>query len=95
LIIARVRRTIAERRSTWEALCRRCGRCCYEKEIQGLITITNYDRPCRHLDTSSRTCTVYENRLETCPQCRKMTLWHALFVRWLPESCGYVRRYRV
>ncbi len=30
-----------------------------------------------------------------CPECRRMTLRHALFTQWLPESCGYVRRYRI
>jgi uncharacterized cysteine cluster protein YcgN (CxxCxxCC family) len=23
-----------------------------------------------------------------------MTILHALFVRWLPDTCGYVQRYR-
>lgn len=96
MIADRVRRTLAERRARWEAICRQCGQCCYEKEIRGLsAAVTNYRRPCIHLDTITRTCTVYENRFETCSQCRRMTLWHALFVRWLPESCGYVQRYRM
>ena len=95
MIVARVRRSIAKRRAAWEALCRRCGRCCYEKEIHGLAAVTNSHRPCRYLDTARRTCTVYVNRFETCPQCRKMTLRHALFVRWLPVSCGYVQHYRL
>jgi hypothetical protein len=24
-----------------------------------------------------------------------MTVLHAMFVRWLPASCGYVQRYRL
>ena len=92
----RARRARAARRAKWEAICLQCGRCCYEKAFQGLsVPVTNYRRPCIHLDRITRTCTVYENRLETCTECRRMTLWHALFVRWLPDSCGYVRRYRV
>jgi uncharacterized cysteine cluster protein YcgN (CxxCxxCC family) len=87
----RVRRL---RSARWEALCLRCGKCCYEKDIEGLKVVTNYRRPCVHLDISTRLCTVYENRFKLCPQCRRMTLRHAMFVRWLPESCGYVRRFR-
>lgn len=93
-MIAWLRRAASERRVRWEALCRRCGKCCYEKEIRGFSVVTNDSRPCLHLDTATRLCTVYENRLEVCPQCRQMTLRHALFVRWLPEGCGYVQRFR-
>jgi uncharacterized protein len=94
-MIARLRRAASERRARWEALCRRCGTCCYEKDIKGFSVVTNYQRPCVHLDTASRLCTEYENRLAVCPQCRKMTLRHALFVRWLPDGCGYVQRFRL
>ena len=93
-MIARLRRAASERRARWEALCRRCGRCCYEKEIRGFSVVTNHRRPCLNLDTATRLCTVYENRLAVCPQCRPMTLRHALFVRWLPDGCGYVQRFR-
>ncbi|HYW82745.1 MAG TPA: hypothetical protein VFB30_05795 [Spirochaetia bacterium] len=96
MIVDQVRRVLAGRRARWDAICRRCGRCCYEKEIRGLSApVTNYRHPCAHLDTLTRTCTVYENRFAACAECRRMTLWHAFFVRWLPESCGYVQHYRV
>jgi uncharacterized protein len=94
-MIARLRRAIAERHAAWESLCLRCGLCCHEKVVHGAFVATNYGLPCPHLDTSTHACTVYERRFETCPDCRKMTLRHALFVRWLPESCAYVQRYRV
>ncbi len=94
MILARLRRRHAERRARWEALCRRCGQCCYEKDVRGLTVVTNWARPCIHLDTATRLCTVYDRRFQACPQCRGMTVWHALFVRWLPPTCGYVRRYR-
>jgi uncharacterized protein len=94
-MFARLRRLRSERRARWESLCRRCGMCCYEKDITGFKVVTNYRRPCAHLDISTRLCTVYEKRFAVCPQCRGMTLRHAMFVRWLPESCGYVRRYRI
>ncbi|MGA2640027.1 MAG: YkgJ family cysteine cluster protein [Spirochaetia bacterium] len=85
---------IAARKARWEAHCRRCGLCCYEKEYRGSSVVTNFNRPCPHLDLSSRLCTVYESRFETCAQCRKMTILHAMFVPWLPSSCGYVQHYR-
>ena len=93
-MFAAVRRARGERRARWEALCLRCGKCCYEKDRRGGEVVTDWRRPCVHLDTRTHLCTVYEKRFELCPQCRRMTLRHALFVRWLPESCGYVRRYR-
>jgi uncharacterized cysteine cluster protein YcgN (CxxCxxCC family) len=56
---------IAARKARWEAHCRRCGLCCYEKEYRGSSVVTNFNRPCPHLDLSSRLCTVYESRFET------------------------------
>jgi uncharacterized protein len=97
-LLVRVRDEVRFARSRqtarWESHCRRCGLCCYEKERRGRSVVTDYHRPCVHLDVSSRLCTVYENRFAICPQCRPMTLLHAMFVKWLPSSCGYVRRYR-
>ncbi len=81
-------------RPGWESVCRRCGLCCYEKERRGRKIVTNYRAPCRFLDESSRLCTVYERRFRECPECRKMTIFHALFASYLPRQCAYVRRYR-
>lgn len=89
-----VRGLLSRRQARWESYCRRCGLCCYEKERRGRTVVTDYRRPCPYLDTSTRLCTVYQNRFAVCGQCRRMTLFHALFVQWLPPSCGYVRRYR-
>ena len=89
-----LRAALARRRSRWESLCRRCGMCCYEKERQGRIVITNFRQPCRYLDVSSRRCTVYDRRFTLCPECRRMTVLRAIFVSWLPRQCGYVQRYR-
>ena len=93
-MIARIRLAIEERRARWEAICLKCGRCCYEKEYRGRSIVTNYRKPCPHLDTIDNSCRVYDARFETCDRCRKMTIAHALFVSWLPDSCGYVRHYR-
>jgi uncharacterized protein len=87
-------RARARRRARWESLCRRCGLCCYEKERQGRIVTTDFRKPCRYLDISSRRCTVYGKRFEVCEHCKRMTVVHALFVKWLPPQCGYVKRFR-
>jgi hypothetical protein len=57
--------------------------------------VTHFDRPCPHLDLALRQCTIYETRFQTCANCKKMTIWRAVFVRWLPPGCGYVQRYRL
>jgi uncharacterized protein len=88
---ATVRRILSGRRVRWEGLCKHCGLCCYEKDFHGN---TDYGRPCIHLNTITKQCTVYERRFAACPQCKPMTIFHALFVHWLPESCGYVQHYR-
>ena len=95
MIAAGLRDLRARRRHRWDALCRRCGLCCYEKEYRGRTVVTHFDRPCRHLDLALRQCTVYEKRFQACANCRKMTIWHAVFVRWLPPGCGYVQQYRL
>jgi uncharacterized cysteine cluster protein YcgN (CxxCxxCC family) len=92
--VAALGRGLADRRSRWESLCLRCGRCCYEKDMRGGRYVTNERRPCAHLDTRTRQCTVYATRFQECAQCRRMTVAHALFVRWLPDSCGYVQCFR-
>jgi hypothetical protein len=93
-MLRRLRDAREKGRERWEGLCRRCGLCCYEKEVVGVRVVKNDRRPCLHLDTETRRCTVYETRFDVCAQCRKMTVFHALFVRWLPDDCGYVRHFR-
>jgi len=93
-MIARLRRLIAARRDRWESLCHQCGACCYRKEWHGASLRVNWSSPCQYLDTASRRCTVYERRFRVCPDCRRMTLLHAMFTSWLPAGCGYVRAYR-
>jgi uncharacterized protein len=90
----RARRLRDERRARWEGLCTHCGACCYEKDLRGRRVYTDFRRPCIHLNTVTHECTVYERRFDVCPLCKRMTIFHALFVSWLPESCGYVRHFR-
>ena len=82
------------RREEWEALCRRCGFCCYEKRYTARGMVVDLRSPCRFLQEDTKLCTVYERRFAVCPECRRMTLFHALFCSYLPADCGYVRRFR-
>lgn len=82
-------------RKEWEDLCNRCGRCCYTKEVQpdGTVFI-DYSSPCRYLNSETHLCTVYERRFKVCRECRKVTIFHALWARYMPRECAYVQFYR-
>ncbi|ALC16500.1 hypothetical protein DSOUD_1722 [Desulfuromonas soudanensis] len=72
----------------WEDLCRRCGRCCYEKlDYEGEIHYT--DTPCRCLDLQTRLCTVYPERHSARPGCTPITPENAAR-GILPADCPYV-----
>ncbi|TFH06194.1 MAG: hypothetical protein E4H09_00755 [Spirochaetales bacterium] len=86
----------AVRRSdpAWERLCVQCGLCCYERqEVAGGVKVM-LNRPCPHLNIDKGKCTVYERRFKVGALCRKVNLFHALFGRRMPLTCGYVQRYR-
>ncbi|MDT8441438.1 MAG: hypothetical protein RQ723_07240 [Desulfuromonadales bacterium] len=72
----------------WEALCRRCGRCCYEKiEFEGVVYYT--DLPCEFLDRQTRLCRVYPERSRRRKGCIRLT--PALLDKgFLPADCPYV-----
>lgn len=72
----------------WEALCRRCGRCCYEKiDFRGAIYYT--DVPCEFLDLQTCLCKVYAERDVKRPGCVRLTRKH-LRKGFLPADCPYV-----
>ena len=72
----------------WEALCRRCGKCCAEKvEHEGRIYLTR--KMCRFLDPSTRTCTVYPERFRAEPEC--VSTMEGLPVMLFPGDCPYTR----
>ncbi len=81
------------RRERWEGLCKRCGLCCYEKEAGLFRTVIYLSRPCEYFNKQTKLCTVYETRFTTCRWCAKVRLWHVLFSRCLPATCGYVEHY--
>jgi uncharacterized cysteine cluster protein YcgN (CxxCxxCC family) len=73
----------------WEAICERCGRCCYEKyEYKNKILYTK--TPCRFLDIESKTCTIYSERSVRHPECVSLTP-EIVRAGILPADCPYVR----
>ncbi|MCL2792870.1 MAG: hypothetical protein FWD87_07240 [Spirochaetaceae bacterium] len=78
----------------WENLCNKCGFCCLKKEYVNGAWIINSNNPCEYLDVKSNLCFVYEERFKICPECKKMTIFEALFEDFLPITCGYVKFFR-
>jgi uncharacterized cysteine cluster protein YcgN (CxxCxxCC family) len=74
----------------WENLCRKCGICCLKKKFADGAWIINSNNPCEYFDVESNLCFVYENRFKMCRDCKKMTVFKALFADFLPDNCGYV-----
>lgn len=78
----------------WEAICNRCGKCCYEKIDLGAGVVKYLDEPCRHLDTETKLCKVYDRRHDVEPDCMRLTENLVRNLHWLPEDCAYVRYIR-
>ncbi|MDQ7785591.1 MAG: YkgJ family cysteine cluster protein [Desulfomonilaceae bacterium] len=78
----------------WEAVCKKCGKCCYEKVDLGGGIIRYTDEPCVHLDTETNLCNVYENRREAQPDCISLTEHLVRTLTWLPEDCAYLEYVR-
>lgn len=72
----------------WEALCNRCGKCCYQVEEQGSDWVRS-SIPCRFLDDFDKTCQVYTNRFQAEESCTRVTPSLVLRGR-LPPDCTYV-----
>jgi uncharacterized cysteine cluster protein YcgN (CxxCxxCC family) len=83
-------------RKNWDALCKRCGLCCYTRSRApfGEVVI-NFSSPCVFLDRETRLCRVFENRFRECNTCQSVNIFRALFHRTLPPSCAYVRTFRL
>jgi len=74
----------------WENICRRCGRCCYEKiEYLGKIYLTN--TPCEYLDLATNECTVYLQRCQKKQGCVALNE-KIIAMGVLPGSCAYVQK---
>jgi uncharacterized cysteine cluster protein YcgN (CxxCxxCC family) len=74
--------------NAWEAICSRCGRCCYEKiDFEGNIYYT--ELPCEFLDLDTKLCRVYTERDIKRPGCIRLTQEYVK-KGFLPADCPYV-----
>ena len=75
----------------WDALCKQCGACCFEKfeDDRGRIIYTQ--TACRYLDIVTRRCRIFDRRFEINPSCVKLTPELVPTLRWLPSDCGYLQ----
>jgi len=78
-------------REEWEAICDKCGKCCYEKVDLGCGEIRYTDEPCEHLDTKTGLCRIYYDRHELEPDCISLTEELVRTLHWLPVECAYLR----
>ena len=74
----------------WDDICRRCALCCYERTVTEDSVIIDLTSPCRYLDTETKLCTVYDERLKKNGRCNRLTPFHAMFSSALPPACAYV-----
>lgn len=76
-------------REEWDALCRHCGSCCFEKHTdeRGVHHMTRI--ACRFLDVVSRECRVYHKRLDTGELCLQLNPGVVSKADWLPDDCAY------
>lgn len=74
--------------AVWDARCRRCGRCCFEK-IENDDRIYYTDIPCEHLDLKTRQCIIYSQRHLLKPECLPLS---DETLEWgiLPDDCPYI-----
>ena len=73
----------------WDAICEKCGLCCFEKieDEDGRILYTS--TPCRYLDVDTRQCKIYDKRFKIFPECVQLTPELVKTLKWLHRSCGY------
>lgn len=94
-MLLRIFKTWLRWRKDWDALCNRCGKCCYARSVENGKVVIHYRYPCENLDTETHLCKIYEDRLRKCKHCGKVTLFTALFNPTLPEDCPYVLTFRL
>ena len=72
----------------WEALCNRCGACCYESRwIDGGWEKTSI--PCTLLNEETLLCRSYEDRMELEIDCIRVTP-SVVLAGMMPVECSYV-----
>jgi uncharacterized protein len=84
-----IRKNYSEK--AWEAICERCGVCCFEKieDENGNIFFTR--TPCRYLDVVTRLCKIYDRRFDINPECVKLRPDMIKKLNWLHNECGYMK----
>jgi len=73
----------------WDAICKRCGACCFEKKLDHRGTLLTTSVPCRFLDVHERTCKAYERRFQVMDDCIQLTAENISTLTWLPQECAY------
>ncbi|HTP64661.1 MAG TPA: YcgN family cysteine cluster protein [Geobacteraceae bacterium] len=76
----------------WEAICKKCGLCCFEKIEQENGAIFFTQTPCRYLDIVTRKCKIYDRRFDINPECVKLTPELVKRINWLHDGCGYRKK---
>ncbi|MGD9664448.1 MAG: YcgN family cysteine cluster protein [Novosphingobium sp.] len=80
-------------RAEWEALCDGCGQCCLHKlEDADTGEVLHTNVACKLLDLETAQCSNYRNRRAFVPDCLRLTARLLPEIRWLPDTCAYVRR---
>jgi len=79
---------LGQKAMAFEEVCERCGRCCAAKVIiHGEVHYTPFS--CRHQDSRTRACTVYDRRHEVNSDC--LSLEEGILLGVFPADCPYVR----
>jgi len=72
----------------WEALCDRCGLCCYESRWSD-EGWEHTSIPCRYLGPEAE-CRIYNDRLDAETDCIRVTA-SVVMSGMLPKDCAYVQ----
>ena len=76
-------------RNQWEALCDGCGKCCMLKINGPNGEQLTSNIACPLLNTKTRQCTDYPNRLDKISYCLNLTPEVVRKTEWLPDTCAY------
>ncbi|MCL2213834.1 MAG: hypothetical protein FWC06_01370 [Treponema sp.] len=83
-------------RNCWDELCKRCGKCCYQRSLSdSRDVVIDYYSPCENYDEKTCLCLVFEERFKKCNHCGSVNLFNVLFNPLLPPECAYAQTFRV
>ncbi|MCC8141636.1 MAG: hypothetical protein LIO56_03760 [Lachnospiraceae bacterium] len=78
----------------WDDLCSQCGQCCHRRSVGQDGEVIIHADHCAFLDEETHLCSVYPERFQRCPYCRKVNLRVVLFNPTLPNDCSYRKTFR-